>query len=927
MPTTLAIGMTAGPIGLPTTIGLLSTTSLMTQLQFESPEWFWALAGLVPLVLFWHFKSYADIRPGRRALATGLRFLGLLCVITALSRPVLQLENSERTVLFLIDVSDSVRSEALDAAWAEVEAATKELESTDRAGLVLFGETPKLFVAPTREPLTLTGDLAWQLHHKRAEQDAKTRIAELERGTLDDAARKELDELQTRIAAIQALRAELGTDETDLEGALRLARGLLPLEVRRRVVLISDGNSNRGDVLRELVELERSGVSTHVRPLTVGDSPEVVASELYAPAEAQVKSPFELEVAFDASVATTATVRVYRNKYLVSTQENVALAAGRTLLTLPKLRLEEGFHEFEVQVAPALDTVLENNVARAVVRVAGRPKVLLIEREERDARWLEGALRGEEIEVEVRPASGAPASLGELLNYDALILSDVPASAFQPGAMEAVKTYVREMGGGLIMIGGEQSFGLGGYYRTPIEDALPVKMPIKKNVEKPNLALALVIDKSGSMMGHKIELAKEAAIAAAEVLKGNDRFGVVAFDGASEWIAPMTDSTDLGSITGYISRLAAGGGTNIYPGLYDAFQALQEEDAKLKHIILLSDGQTQGSGYDTLVSHIAADGITLSTVGIGEGADMRLLEDMAQWGNGESYFTNDFGSIPQIFTRETMRASKSMLIEEPFVPTQIAATEILKGIPLDDMPFLLGYVGCQGKDRATVALVSDYGDPVLAHWTYGLGRSVAFTSDAKARWAADWISWEAYPKFWAQLVRSAMSTGSHKDLRTGTRVDVKDGVATITLDVRDRTGSYRDDVEPELSILPDGDGDGAALAVRHIAPGLFQASFPIERYGDAYRVLLVNRQEGEVAELRAFGVTESYSPEFRTAAPDLAGLALIADATGGVVSPTAEAVWDFQGEPARTPQDTWWWWLVAAACLLPLDIALRRLST
>jgi hypothetical protein len=166
-----------------------------------------------------------------------------------------------------------------------------------------------------------------------------------------------------------------------------------------------------------------------------------------------------------------------------------------------------------------------------------------------------------------------------------------------------------------------------------------------------------------------------------------------------------------------------------------------------------------------------------------------------------------------------------MLIEEPFVPTQVAASEILKGITMDDMPFLLGYVGCQGKDRATIALVSDYGDPVLASWAYGLGRSVAFTSDAKSHWAADWNSWEAYPKFWAQLVRSVMSTGSHKDLRSTTRTEVVDGVATVTIDVRDRTGAYRVDVAPELSILSEGGGDDGALEVRHVAPGLFQATF------------------------------------------------------------------------------------------------------
>jgi hypothetical protein len=273
-----------------------------------------------------------------------------------------------------------------------------------------------------------------------------------------------------------------------------------------------------------------------------------------------------------------------------------------------------------------------------------------------------------------------------------------------------------------------------------------------------------------------------------------------------------------------------------------------------------------------------------------------------------------------------MRASKSMLIEEPFVPTVAAPSEILQGIDATTMPFLLGYVATQPKETATVALVSDYGDPVLASWGYGLGRAIAFTSDAKARWAADWIGWESFAKFWGQLVRSVMSTGAHKDLRSRTRVDIADGRARVTLDVRNRIGDFRDDVDSELAILSQ-DGNQAPLEVEHLAPGLYRAEFPIERYGEFYRLLLVQKQNDEVVGLKAFGVTESYSPEFQVALPDEDLLRSISERTHGVHQPDANSFWTFEGAPARTPHDTWWWWLLLAAILLPLDIALRRLGT
>lgn len=893
-------------------------------LQFESPWSFAALGVLVPLVLFWHWRSYADLSVGRRRLTTGLRLLGLVLVVMALAKPVWMLPNEDRAVLFLIDASESVEPASLEAAWAEIDAALLARSDGEHAGVVLFGERPVLAVAPTAEPLEMTPELRRKLFHQAEKERIAGRIQELERTDLNSETEAELGELTKHQAEIEAFREEIGVEGTNIEAACRLARGVMPLEVRRRVMLYSDGNANRGDVLREVAELERAGFSAHTAILPKGDDPEVVAVDLLLPAQAQVRAPFAVEVAVHASQATSGTLEIYRNKYRVGTKE-VELKQGRNLLQLDRVTLDEGFHEFEAIIAAKDDTQLENNIARGIVRVSGKPKVLLVEGEEREARYLAEALDGEGIDVEIRPESGVPADLNDLLNYEALILSDIPAERFAPGAMEAVKTYVREMGGGFVMLGGEHSFGLGGYYRTPIEDALPVKMPIKKNVEKPNLALVLVIDKSGSMGGHKMELAKEAAIASSEVLKGNDRFGVVAFDGRAEWISPIGDSTDVGTITGNIARLVAGGGTNIYPALYEAYQALLDEDAKIKHIILLSDGQTQGSGYDTLVGHIAAEAITLSTVGIGEGADQQLLGDMASWGGGESYFTNDFASIPQIFTRETMRASKAMLVEEPFVPTQTADHEILKGIVADDLPFLLGYVATQPKERATVTLASDYADPVLASWNYGLGRSVAFTSDAKARWAGDWIGWEGYPKFWGQLVRSVMSTGAHRELRPRTRVEIEQGQARVTIDVRDRLGAYRDDVTPEVSILG-AEGSEDPLAIEHLAPGLFRASFPIEEYGEFYRLLTVLQQDGVPVDIQTLGVTESYSPEFRTPVPDTELMRQVADRTGGVYQPDQEALWAFDGEPARTPKDTWWWWLLAAACLLPLDIALRRLG-
>lgn len=892
--------------------------------QFENPHVLWAFVVLVPYLLFWARKSYADLTRVRSGLLLFVRTVALSLLLVALAKPILWLENRRAAVLYLIDVSDSVDPDVIEREWKAASEAAAELERGESMGLVLFAGRPVVVTPLGTAPWERDATLDRRLLHRRALEETRERIQAHEREAPTPEVEAELSRLREELAEIERWRKTLEVEETDLEAALRFARSALPEDARRRVVLVSDGNETRGRATRELSDLADARFSVHTVKAENDEKPDVVAEALRHPAEVRVKEPFDLELSVRSNLEGPAEVKIYRDKFLVST-EAVELKRGKNLLTIPKVRLDEGFHEFEAVVTAAGDTTLENNIARGAVVVEGRPKVLLIEGTPSEARWLEEALTREEIQIETRPATGVPSDLNDLLSYDVLVLSDVPAAAMSDTQMRMIQRYVKELGGGLIMLGGENSFGLGGYYRTPIEEALPVRMPIRKNLEKPNLALVLVIDKSGSMGGEKIELAKESAIASAEVLKARDQIGVVAFDGAAQWICPMTEATEVDAITAQVARLEAGGGTFIYPALEFAYEALRDSDAKLKHIILLSDGHDSrsGQGYGPLIGAIAADGMTLSTVGIGE-ADRNLLQSFAEQANGEYYFTTDFGSLPQIITRETLRASKSMLIEEPFVPTVIdGKAEALKGVDLTSLPFLLGYVATSPKPRAQLALVSDYGDPVLAVWSYGLGHTVAFTSDAKTRWAGDWIGWDYFTKFWGQVVRSVMHRGSKGDVQTHARIATGEGGAEVIVDVRDRVGAFRDDVRLEVALFSE-EGEASPLEVRHEAPGLFRARFPVEEYGDYYRLRLAAQQGDQLVGIKSLAWTEAYSPEFRTPLANDEQLRAIATETGGVVGPRPDQLFEFQGDPARTPHDTWWWWLLAAVILLPIDIALRR---
>ncbi len=604
---------------------------------------------------------------------------------------------------------------------------------------------------------------------------------------------------------------------------------------------------------------------------------------------------------------------------------------------------------FRVQLTPAQDTFYQNNELAAFSQIAGPPKVLLVappageemgfnqgpRPDEYSA--LLAALGASGIAVEAVRPSALPSELPLLADYAGVILVDVPARDLSRARMEALRSYVRDLGGGLVAVGGPTSFGVGGYFRTPLEELLPVEMQIKDQQRRPRLTILFVIDKSGSMADSsggvsKVDLTKEAAIRSVELLQPGDRVGVVAFDESAAWVVPITEASDPGPIINRIGSIRAGGGTDIMAGVQAVAKVLPGDDAQLKHVILLSDGGADPTGIAELVGRLHSEaGVTLSTVAVGSDA-APWLPTLAQAGAGRHHFAADPASIPSIFTEETTLATRSYIIEEPFFPEQAAPSAMLAGV--EAVPQLLGYVGTSIKPAATEVLRSARKDPILATWQYGLGRAVAWTSDASGRWAQDWLApdtfgnrglaWPGFPRFWAQVVRSTLNQGLSPLAETS--VEAHGERATVVVNAVGQEGQFLNGYSLRASVVSP-DGKAASVDLRQVAPGRYEGDFRPEEQG-AYLIRVGGADAGGGEPVgQTAGWVLSYSPEYRVLQPDPAALLRLAAATGGgpaAADPARAFAHDLPARRAARP--VWTWTLLAAALLLPLDIAVRRLA-
>ncbi|QEL19726.1 VWA domain-containing protein [Limnoglobus roseus] len=720
------------------------------------------------------------------------------------------------------------------------------------------------------------------------------------------------------IVADRSLASVINAKGTNIAAALEVSTAGIPPSYVPKIVVLSDGNQTAGDAIRAAL---RGGVPISTVPLLTSTEPEVQVSNVSVPAQVREGEPFNMEITIDSNHDDEGEITVYDKVGQISSQK-FKVKKGENKFTLRPKAVSARSMEYTVRVTGFKDKLLDNNTAKALVYTNGKPRVLLVDSDMKQSKDLADALEQEGIKVDLRPTQGIPESLSDLQNYELIAFANVPATSMSTRQMNLVRTYVQELGGGLLMIGGDQSFGLGGYYKTTIEEILPVRSDFEKEKEKPSIAMVLVIDKSGSMGGQKMEMAKDAAKAAVELLGPRDKVGVIAFDGDLFWIADIQPAANKAQILDKISAIEAGGGTTMGPPMEAAFEALQQTQSKLKHVIVLTDGVSEPADFEGIATNMVQSKMTCSTVAVGDDCDFKLLENIAKIGNGRYYHSEDPANIPQIFAKETVTASKSAINEVPFTPIIQRSSAVLADLNIENVSPLFGYVTTRPKPTSEVILATDKGDPLLSWWRYGLGMSVAFTSDAKGRWAAEWVSQPLFGKFWAQVIRNAMRKSDAKGVFV--QMTQKDGKATVTLDAVKIDGNYLNEATTALTVLEPQGGE-KKLTMTQTAPGRYVGEFPIDKTG-TYHVQMNQDAKGQQATQQSRGLVVNYDDELRIRPTDEKLLEAVAKVSGGTFKPEPEAVFAPDERTATRPLPLWPYLLMAAMLVFLADVALRRID-
>lgn len=803
----------------------------------------------------------------KKYLILTIRGIFLLCLILALADMSIVNMSKDTTTIFLSDLSNSVSGNEEDMKQFILEA-MKSKQEEDRVASVVFGKDVELEGEVTDN---LTGNI---------------------------------------------LDSPINTSHTDIEQGLVKSMTMMPKDTNQRIVLLTDGKENKGDVGTLVHAIKEQKIDIKVKLLESQINDEVYVDSFYIPQKVNLGEQFQVHMDIYATVDTETKVTLIADGEKLVT-ETMSLNQGSNKYVLYDTAKKMGFVNYELLIEPVHDTMTINNSYSAYTLVETSPKILILYDEESDAVQIEKIADSLGLEYDSMVSHTAPTQLENLLTYKSIMLCNVSADKLDNGFLEQLEHYVKDFGGGMVAVGGENAFALGGYYKTPLETVLPVNMHMRGIKDKPSVAMMLVIDKSGSMAGINLKLAKEAAVRTLEVLEDRDEIGVVAFDDKAYNVVDVQKAENRESIQESILGIQQGGGTSILPALREAYEKLSLSKAEIKHIILLTDGQAENTGYEGLLTNMNDNKITLSTVGIGSGTDIGLLSYLASLGNGRFYLTKDGLSIPRIFAKEAFLATRTYLNNMTFTPEITSYHSILSSVYDEGLPPLHGYVGTSPKDAATVLLTSPVKDPILVSWQYGLGKTVAWTSDLSGQWSREYNAWGRNHILWQNIIHYTIENYSREPIELESTL--KDGEVEVTL-----TTSGEDDQLLDTSVqVQTPSNKNITLNLEPVRKGVYRGRFLPEEIG-SYMLKGVQKDEEQVLATGLGGITVPYSEEYKVAKATT--FKHFVDQVGGAYIQRAEDVFGPLDHPVKSKKNVVNGLLIMAMIIWIVDIAMRRLN-
>ncbi len=832
------------------------------------PEFLWLLV-LIPFVVLLRGRSKRS-GGAREWTIVAARCILFLLLAVSLAQPAVRRRSDFVTTYFLLDrsasISDEMKQRSLEIVRHAIDSKKRR---EDRAGIIVFGDRATIEEMPSERPPG--GDLF---------------------SVVDPA-------------------------NTDIAAAVRLALSTFPDDSQKRIALVTDGNETKGSLLEAARRASGAHVPIDVVPLKYRHDSEVLLEDLSLPRKVQKDEPFQLRVNVSSLGASSGTLRILCDGRIIGSKE-VPLAKGDNVFVFSHTLKDSGFHLFEAHVDGARDGIPQNNRAQAYTIIEEESLALVAGGTAEDVAYLAAALREEGIACRTAVAGALPRDLGEWQSYDVIVFANLAAEHLSPEQMSMVETLVRDLGAGFIMVGGQNSFGAGGYLNTPIARLLPVDLDVNQNQVLPSGGVAFILDHI-HCIGDR--WSKDIAVGTLKAMHRYDQFGLMC--GGQGWVLPMESVSDKPGMIQRIDACAPGNVNGADAYLQRVIAEFATSKTGYRHAVLVTDGNGDIVPSRAMVRTLRANRITLSIVVIEpQGGNLGELEKAAKDGGGNFYVVqpHERERVPQIIIKESTRVKKGLFYEERFDPQVVQMSELLEGVG-DALPALHGYNVTTKKSPTEVPLISNRKDPVLAHWNCGLGKAVAFTSDASGRWAPDWVRWARFRQFWSQAVRWCQRRIPASPYQLTIGRGRAEGQAEAVIDAVDAQGRFVNFLDLKGTLVKPG-LEAGALAFQQVGPGRYRAPFPADKAGGY--VVNVQYAEGGKPYLMRGGYVPPFNPEYRRFQDNEALLTTVADQTRGRVMRPGEDWFAATGEATFTSWPVWPLLLAMALCLLPFDIFIRR---